>query len=317
MQQISNGIHHVTAIASDAQRNLDFYAGLLGLRLVKQTVNFDDPSVYHFYYGDEVGRPGTLLTFFPIPGARRGRPGTGQATATAFAVPEGSLPYWADRLARLAPAGPERRFGEEVLTFYDPDGLRLELVATREAASLPGWSGGPVPAEHAIRAIYGVTLTLEELEPTVRLLTREMGFRLVGQEGNRYRYAVDQGGPSQVVDLIAAPGTPRGLVAAGSVHHVAWRAPSDEAQQQVLHQLRQAGYHVTPVQDRQYFHSIYFREPGGVLFEIATDPPGFAIDEPVSALGTSLKLPPWLEPHRAQIRGLLPDIRLPGAGREE
>ena len=309
------GIHHITAIASDPQRNLDFYTQTLGLRLVKLTVNFDDPGTYHFYFGDEAGRPGTILTFFPWARAPRGRQGTGQVTTISFSIPQGALTYWQDRLASedISTAQPQPRFDEQVLAFSDPDGLQLELVAHQGAEARPGWAGGPVPAEYAIRGFSGAALTVDDYELTADLLTKVMGFRLAGQEGQRYRYEVGDGADLARVDLLNAPELPEGLVAVGTVHHIAWRTPGDEQQLAWRAELQQVGMQVTPVRDRQYFHSIYFREPNGILFEIATDPPGFATDETPETLGTHLKLPPWLEPERATLENKLPRLRLPDA----
>ncbi len=303
------GIHHVTAMAGDPQANVDFYTGVLGLRLVKKTVNFDDPGTYHLYYGDEVGHPGTILTFFPWPLARRGVQGAGQATVTSFSVPEGSLGYWTERLSRLGVTfdGTRRRFEEEVLTLLDPDGLRLELVA-RGGDQRSGWVGGPVPEQHAVRGFDGVTLTEWNLGGTESVLAGTLGFRRVGEEGERVRFEAGSGGGGTRVDVLASPAAARGHVSAGTVHHVAFRA-ADEADQLAWREaVAGSGLHVTPVLDREYFHSIYFREPGGVLFEIATDPPGFTRDEPVESLGTALKLPPWLEASRARIEAELPPI---------
>ena len=305
------GIHHVTAMASDPQANGDFYTGVLGLRLVKKTVNFDDPGTYHLYYGDEVGHPGTIMTFFPWPLARRGVQGAGQATVTSFAVPEGSLGFWTERLARLGVTfdGVKTRFGEEVLTLLDPDGLRLELVA--RADSRPGWVDGPVPAEHAVRGFDGVTLTEWNLDITQKVLAGTLGFRRVGEEGDRVRFEAgtgEGGGAGSRVDVLMSPAAARGRISAGTVHHVAFRA-ADEADQLAWRQaVDESGLYVTPVLDRQYFRSIYFREPGGVLFEIATDPPGFTWDEPVESLGSGLKLPPWLEESRSRIEAALPPV---------
>jgi glyoxalase family protein len=307
------GIHHVTAIATEPQRNLDFYAGTLGLRLVKRTVNFDDPGTYHFYFGDERGTPGTLLTFFPWPLAVRGSRGAGQATATSFSVPAGSLGWWHDRLRDhgVVIDDPAERLGEELLTLLDPDGLKLELVADAAAGALPAWEGGPVPGEHAVRRLHSVTLSVQGYEATAELLTTGMGFRAAGEAGSRFRFEAGEGGAGARVDVLCVPGAPFGRVAAGSVHHVAWRVADDAAQRGWRERLVALGRDVTPVLDREYFHSIYFREPGGVLFEIATDPPGFAIDEPVAELGEHLRLPPRLEPQRARIEAVLPPITLP------
>jgi glyoxalase family protein len=306
------GIHHVTAMASDPQRNLDFYTRVLGLRLVKLTVNFDDPGTYHFYYGDEVGGPGTILTFFPWPGARRGRRGNGQVAVTSFSIPEGAMGYWEERLKRhgVSVGETSRRFDEEALVFLDPDGLQLELVAHPEAGAHMPWEAGPVPSEHAIRGFYSVTLWEENHERTAALLTETMGFRLVREAGQRFRFKAASDDPGSFVDVIHRPHGEPGRGGAGAVHHVAWRTPNDEEQLAWRQEITSLGIPVSPVMDRQYFHSIYFREPGGVLFEIATDPPGFTLDEPREELGTHLKLPPWLEPQRAQIEHMLPQLDL-------
>jgi glyoxalase family protein len=307
------GIHHVTAIADDPQRNVDFYGDVLGLRLVKQTVNYDDPGTYHLYFGDEGGHPGTILTFFPWPGAPRGRRGSGQATVTSFSVPPGSLGYWADRLRALGVAweAPSARFDEEVLVFFDPDGLALELVAHPGGEAGCPWTGGPVPAQQAIRGFHSVTLAEQAYERTASLLVGTLGFRPAGTSGSRYRYEIGLGGPGTWVDVLSQPEAAPGRVAVGTVHHVAWRTPTDEAQQRWRRRIVEQGVGVSPVRDRQYFHSIYFREPGGALFEIATDPPGFTVDEPLDQLGTGLCLPPWLESVRASLEQQLPPLRLP------
>jgi glyoxalase family protein len=286
------GIHHITAIASDPQKNLDFYSRVLGLRLVKLTVNFDDPGTYHFYFGDEAGHPGSILTFFPWPGTPRGRQGTGQASVVSFAVP--SLQGWEERLPTYTVT---RRFGNDVLSFSDPDGMPVELVAT-------GGSGS------SITGFHGVTLSESGYESTARLLTDTFGYTLTASEDNRFRYT---GSAGNHVDLLCQPDARRGGMGAWTIHHVAFRAETDALQKQWQTDLIRLGYNVTPVLDRQYFHSIYFREPGGVLFEIATDPPGFAIDETLDQLGTALKLPPALEPMRPEIEEMLPKIKLPEA----
>ena len=307
------GIHHITAIAGDPQRNVDFYVGVLGLRMVKRTVNFDDPGTYHLYYGDESGRPGSLLTFFPWPGAPSGRLGSGQASATSYSIPPESIGFWLERLKRLSvtASGPESRLGDEVISFTDPDGLLLELAAPNGPDPRSPWREGPVPAEHAIRGFHGVTLLEERSERTAGLLTETMNFRAFGEVRNRRRFVTGGGGSGSIVDLVAAPGSPHGIVAVGTVHHVAWRAQSDAEQEAWRKQIEALGYNVTPIVDRKYFRSIYFREPGGVLFEIATDAPGFAVDESPDQLGTSLVLPPWLEPRRAELTAALPPIRVP------
>ncbi|MCU1273543.1 MAG: ring-cleaving dioxygenase [Bryobacterales bacterium] len=305
------GIHHVTAIAGDPQQNLDFYASVLGLRLVKLTINFDDPGTYHLYYGNETGSPGTILTFFPWPGAPQGRLGTGQTSLVSFAIPAASLKFWMERLKahKITFDGPFPRFDEPVLAFADPDHLQLELIAT-SGGSEP-WRGGSVPAEHAIRGFHSVTLSEEGYESTAALLTSVLGFRLVGESGNRFRYVTGEGHASAIVDVLCQPELQRGVVAVGTVHHIAWRALEDAEQRAWRHEIGSRGYNVTPILDRNYFHSIYFREPGGVLFEIATDPPGFSVDEPLAELGQHLKLPSWLEPQRAQLEHILPKVKLP------
>jgi len=309
------GLHHVTAIAGEPQPNIDFYTGVLGLRLVKVTVNFDDPTTYHLYYGDGQGHPGTILTFFPWPASFQGRIGTGQLTVTSFAVPEKSLPYWREHLRKRGIQFENARSDfEEVLFLRDPDGLQLELVSTSNANPDRVWERGAVPTEHAIRGFHHVTLSENGYERTASLLIETLGFKQVRREGNRFRYTVANGEPSTVVDVICAPEGRPGRVAVGTVHHVAWRTPSDAEQLHWRDELTKHEYDVTPIIDRQYFHSIYFREPGGILFEIATDPPGFATDETVEHLGRSLKLPPWLEKARTELEQLLPRIELPNCG---
>jgi len=312
------GIHHVTAIAGDPQRNVDFYANVLGLRLVKLTVNFDDPTTYHLYFGDERGSPGTLLTFFPWPGAARGRPGTGQVAATTFAVPEGALDYWEDRLRQRGATlfERERRLDEEVLPFLDPDWMQIELIARPGVDVLAPWEGGGISPDYAIRGFGAVTLWEQDPGPTLDLLTGTMGFRRVGEEGPRTRLQAASNGVGALVDVLHLPAGQRGLVAVGTVHHVAWRTPNDAEQLAWRQDLLALGLRVTPVIDRQYSHSIFFREPGGGLFEIATDPPGMTWDEPVEALGTRLRLPTWLEPQRVQVEAALPALVVPGDGRD-
>lgn len=310
MEPLINGLHHVTTLAGDPQRNVSFYTDTLGLRLVKRTVNFDAPDVYHLYYGNETGSPGTILTFFPYGSdLPRGRKGIGQLTYTAFSVPMASLQFWMDRLhERSIPYdGPTQRFSETYLRFDDSDGAGIELVFTDED-NRPGWSNGRIPAEYAVRGFHTVTLNEQNPDRTVGLLTELMQHTLVGEEQGRYRFKAGAGGPGNYVDVLVSPNDGRALQGAGSVHHVAFSTDSDATQLTIQQQLLDAGFHVTPVQDRQYFHSIYFREPGGILFEIATNPPGFAIDEPVAELGTSLKLPPQYEARRAALEKKLPAL---------
>jgi len=309
------GLHHVTAIASDPQRNLDFYVGLLGLRFVKRTVNFDDPASYHFYFGDARGTPGTILTFFPWPGARRGHRGVGQIEATAFAISPDSVGYWLDRFKEqhVTAEKTSERFGEEVIRFTDPDGLLLELIAADSPGKVESWTTGPVSAEHSLRGFHSVSAALEGYERTAKLLTESFGYRLIEESGNRFRFvAPSESGPGRIVDLLCMPDSRTGHVAAGSVHHIAFRAKDDHEQLQWREHLVELGYNVTPVMDRTYFHSIYFREPGGILFEIATEPPGFTLDEPIDELGSKLRLPTWMEAARSQIDQVLPPIKIPG-----
>jgi glyoxalase family protein len=308
------GLHHVTAIASDPQRNLDFYVELLGLRFVKRTVNFDDPGTYHFYFGDRRGTPGTILTFFPWPGVRRGIRGIGQVEATAFAISPNSVDYWLERLKQqhVAAERTAPRFGDEVIRFADPDGLLLELIGSNSLASVEPWPESPVPPDHALRGFHSVSAALEGYEKTARLFTDIFGYRLIEESGNRFRFAShDDSAPGRIVDLLCLPDSGVGRVAAGSVHHIAFRARDEQNQVQWREQLVALGYNVTPVIDRIYFHSIYFRESGGVLFEIATEPPGFTFDETIEELGTGLRLPPWLESARPQIQEILPAIHMP------
>ena len=306
------GIHHVTAITADAQKNIDFYCGVLGQRLVKLTVNFDDPGSYHLYYGDDLGRPGTILTFFAWPGVPRGRIGPPQLTATSYAAPAGALEFWSRRLKdhRVEAQASVTRFGEQVLSFADPDGMKVEIVANMQEG-VPAPAGSPVPEAYALRGFYGVTLSEEGYENTAKLLTDVMGFRAAGSEGNRFRYRASAGGAASVVDLLCVPDARRGGMGAGVVHHVAFRTPDDEQQRAWRERIVRLGHNVSPAMDRTYFHSIYFREPGGVLFEVATDNPGFSADQDAAELGRTLMLPSWLEPQRPEIEKVLQPLRLP------
>ena len=303
------GLHHLTAIATDAQQNIDFYSGLLGLRLVKKTVNFDDPSAYHLYYGDETGTPGSIITFFYWPGAMRGRVGAGQATAITFSAPAASLEFWYNRLSRHSLTPTRRsRFGEEVLAFADPDGIPIEIVAVA-GDERPGWAGGGIPMEFALRGMHTVELTVRAAAATETLLTEVMGYRLVRRDGGRARFEAGVGGSGRYADVMADPKAPRGTGGAGTIHHIAYRVPDDGAQLELQERLAEAGFGVSDVRDRDYFHSIYYREHGGILFEIATDVPGFAVDELPEALGTALKLPKQIEPLRSRIESLLPTLQ--------
>jgi glyoxalase family protein len=313
------GIHHITAIAGDPQRNLDFYAGTLGLRLVKLTVNFDDPGSYHLYYGDEIGRPGSILTFFPWPGGRRGRQGTGQVATIALAVPPASLGFWIEHLLSkgIKYEGPSRRFDEQVLALTDPDGLLLELVATARAEGAAPWAEGPLPPEHGIRGLHGATIWEDGDRGSAPFLAGTMSFNPAGEEGGLLRFESGRTGLGSVIHLRRAPGFWSGTGGVGTVHHMAFRAATDAEQLERRSEIEAQGLGITPVIDRQYFRSVYFREPGGVLFEIATDDPGFTIDETAAELGTHLKLPPMYESNRLEIEGALPRLRLPHATAQE
>lgn len=312
MPQPIVGLHHVTAIASDPQRILDFYVQVLGLRFVKRTVNFDDPGSYHFYFGDDVGSPGTILTFFAWPMATRGSLGIGETSTVAFSVPASSLDFWEQRLlsAGVPVEDAGDRFGDRVLSFGDPDGMRVEIVGTNAAAEVRIPRTSDVPAEHSVRGFHGVTLCEAGFESTARVL-ETMGLHKTGQENNRIRFAAEGNAWGRYIDVLVQPQLVYGHMGAGTIHHIAFRAADDAAQLEWREVLAEISLNVTPVLDRNYFHSIYFREPGGVLFEIATDPPGFAIDEPLESLGESLKLPSWLEKVRARIERALPPIEMP------
>ena len=305
------GIHHVTAIAGDPVKNLGFYTRDLGLRFVKKTVNFDEPSTYHFYYGDETGSSGTILTFFPWTNAPVGRRGVGETRQTAFRVPLRSLGYWTQRFIEkgILHQKLEKRFGQSVLPFADQDGMALALVGIADAENESGWSNEDIPSEHAIRGLQSVTLLLDSAQKTAAILTDVFGFREVGREGPLIRFAAAGDAKGSAVDVYEAAGVPRGHQGRGSVHHIAFRAADDAQQAQMTEKLiRTHGRHPTEQKDRKYFRSIYFREPSGILFEIATDIPGFAVDEPVEALGQHLKLPEFLEPRRKEIEGVLPAL---------
>lgn len=306
------GIHHVTAIAGRPSVNLDFYARTLGLRFVKKTVNFDDPGTYHFYFGDETGNPGTILTFFPWEHAAPGRGGVGLTQTTAFRVPAVSIAYWAHRLVEkgVKHEAPTKILGEPVISFVDPDGMSLALVGVAGAEAEKAWDAADIPAEHAIRGFHGVTLLLDAVAPTAAILTDVLGFTEAGREGAlvRFRANDDVGG---VVDIREAKGFLPGRMGRGSVHHVAFRAKNDAEQADMARKLvRNHALHPTEQKDRQYFRSIYFREPDGILFEIATDEPGFTIDEPLATLGTKLKLPAFLEEQRKDLEAILPSLEL-------
>jgi glyoxalase family protein len=304
-------LHHVTATVDDAQEDLDFCRDLLGLRLVKRTVNFDNHHVYHFYYGDERGTPGTIWTTFPYKGhgVRRGRHGAGQITVTSFSVPRGALAYWRERLRDrgVTVDVEESPFGEERIAFSDPSGLTMDLVAGDRDHRIP-WTGAGIGSELAIRGLFGVTLLLDRPDATVDLMTRLLGFERVAESSGRVRLSVGGNEPGNLVDIIYGTNAAAAINGIGTVHHVAMAIDGSDAQLTLREELIGEGYKVTEVLDRQYFQSIYFREPGGVLFEAATMRPGFTVDEPLGELGAALKLPPWEEPNREAIEAGLPVI---------
>jgi glyoxalase family protein len=310
MENSISGLHHITAIAGSAKGNLDFYTKVLGLRLLKKTVNFDDPGTYHLYYGDERGSAGTVLTFFPYEGASRGRAGTGMATNIAYSVPGSSFDFWIDRFEKhnVIYNKPSEKFGEPYLTFLDPDGLKLELVVPKKQDNRKAWETEEIKAPVAIKGFHGVTLTLQHIEPTAAILTDIFGYYLLEQSGNRYRYRTDAVAGAAIIDLVALPNEARGLGGAGTNHHIAFRVQNEAVLMQFQDKVRRSGLSITDKIDRNYFYSLYFREPGGVLFEIATDNPGFGIDEPWEALGSGLLLPPQYEPRRAEIEAALPAL---------
>jgi glyoxalase family protein len=306
------GIHHVTCITGDAQKCVDFYVGVLGLRFIKKSINQDVPDTYHIYFGDYVGSPGTAMTFFGWPTWPKRRAGSGQVTTVSFSVPPGSLDFWKDRLRKLGvQASTASKFGTDAVVLTDPDGIELELVAQSSDQPWVRWPDGPVGDDHAIRGFHSVTMTIAETAATFDLLTKTMGFRKAGQEGRRTRFETGKGGPHSIVDVVEAPEGPEGEESVGTVHHVAWRAPDAADQVAWRELLVKAGRNVTPVIDRYYFKSIYSREPGGVLFEIATDGPGFTVDETVESLGSTLSLPPWFQVRRETLDETLPPIVVP------
>jgi glyoxalase family protein len=336
MDNIIQGLHHITAIAGNAQRNHDFYTRVLGLRMVKKTVNFDDPGTYHFYYGNENGDPGTILTFFPWEGIGNGRTGTGMATEIGYSVPKDSLEFWADRFKTHNTAHDPiaERLGETYLAFSDPDGLKIALIASKYPDDRAPWTTPEVTNTAATKGFHSVTLTLKSIKPTAAILTDIFGYELKEQEGNRYRYITpgpsvgpsaaapsdrrrpsDLGAspisasPASIVDLIEAPQETRGVNAGGTNHHVAFRVPNEAVQMEYREKILSKGLHITPKINRDYFYSLYFREPGGVLFELATDTPGFTVDEPLNELGEHLKLPSQYESMRKDIEKSLPQLQ--------
>ena len=310
MENHHNGIHHITALAGNAQRNVDFYVKSLGMRLVKKSVNQDDPGTYHLFYGNAEGSPGSGFTFFPWPMARQGKPGLGEAVKVALAVPEDSINYWAEHFGKegIDFDGPYDRFGQQAIGFKDPDRLQLELVFDKKAEQLPGWDQGKVPAEYGIRGFRGTTLRLNETEPTADVLTKVFGFEETDRTEDARHYTTDAPiGGSVIIEEGEEKPSANGR---GIIHHVAFRAKDDNEQKAMRQKVIEMGLNPTDVIDRHWFHSVYFKSPGGVLFEIATDGPGYDVDEDPDKLGQKLILPPWLESRREMIEKRLPEINV-------
>ncbi len=307
------GIHHVTAMAGDPQSNVDFYCGILGLRLIKLTVNFDDPNTYHLYYGDTVGSPGTILTFFPLGQNLRGTVGTGEVTTVSFAVPTGSLAFWQEHLEKhsIAVSPVAERWSFTRMELHDPDGIKLEIVEDPTPRPFLFWKDGGIPESFAIRGFFGVTMSVVSSTDSVRFLTDRMGAKPHATLGASELLVIGESERAGFIEVVTLGHRQRGQMGAGAVHHVAWRVTNEEEQLAWQSKLRENGVGVTPVRDRKYFHSIYFREPGEVLFEIATDPPGFTADEPRESLGSKLQLPKWLECERRFLQKILPPLRVP------
>jgi glyoxalase family protein len=306
-----HGIHHVTAFAGDPNENLTFYRDVLGMRLVKKSVNQDDPGTYHLFFADAAGTPGTDMTFFPWAAAHPGKRGVGQVVDVVFAIPAGSLDYWRERLAdhKVTVSDNEIAFGETSFRFEDPHGMAITFVETDRERAFELWAGSPVPAEHQVRGFHSVKTLVRSMDGSERLLTMAMGFRKEAVEGDRHRFVVGDGSPGQIIDLLVNPDARDGSFGPGAVHHVAWRVSDEEEELAVREQVEDMGLGPTPVIDRFWFKSVYFREPGGVLFELATDGPGFDRDEEADSLGEKLILPPWLEPKREAIETALPDLK--------
>jgi len=304
------GLHHITAIAGNAKRNYDFYTRILGLRLIKKTVNFDDPHTYHFYYGDEQGTPGSILTFFPWEGIMSGRRGSRQATEIGYSVPAGSLEFWQKRFEEnnVIYNKPAEKFGERYLTFLDPDGLKFELTEVKTLDARAQWTTTEIGKENAVHGFHHVTITANKIDGTAKVLTDIFGYKLEKTEVNRSRFVTDAVEYAAIVDLVEAQGEAVGHVAGGSVHHVAFRVKDEATLMYFRDKVVAMGLNITEKIDRNYFYSLYFREPGGVLFEIATDNPGFTVDESLEELGANLKLPAQYESNRAEIEGILPKI---------
>lgn len=311
-----HGIHHVTCIAGNAQENLDFYVALLGMRLVKRSVNQDDPGTYHLFFADRVGNPGTDLTFFPWPQMEPSRLGIGLTVEVSFAIAPGSLAYWQDRLRRsiVEHSTPETRFGETTLAFKDVHGLQLALVETSDERQFVPWEHSPVSPEHQLRGMHSVRLWERKLDHTEKILTQRMGFVLLGEEDSWHRYGVEGGGSGKLIEIKELPEERRGQWGTGAVHHVAWRVKDSDEQMSLREGIANAGLRPTPQIDRFWFKSVYYKEPGGVLFELATDGPGFDRDEDLEHLGEQLILPPWLEAQRKEIEAALPPLEMPRIG---
>ncbi|MDQ0595173.1 glyoxalase family protein [Chryseobacterium ginsenosidimutans] len=309
MQNRILGLHHITAIADNAKRNLDFYTQVLGVRLVKKTVNFDDPGTYHFYFGNEEGTPGTILTFFPWEGIGKGTNGSGLATHIGYSVPKGSLEFWKKRFKQFNVNVEEGEiFGEKLISFKDPDGLQLQFIESSTPDDRKVWTTDDIKDENALKGFHNITLTLKKADPTIKVLTDIFGYDLQKQEGERYRFATDAIETANLVDIIENDKIVAGRNAAGTNHHVAFRVKDDNVLMEFREKVMSAGLSITPKIDRDYFYSLYFREPGGVLFEIATDNPGFTVDEPLNELGTNLKLPKQHEALREKIEEVLPKL---------
>jgi glyoxalase family protein len=304
------GIHHITAIAGNAKRNFEFYTKVLGLRLVKKTVNFDDPGTYHLYYGDEVGSPGTILTFFPWEGITKGKIGTGMATEIAYSVPDKSIDFWIERFkennVKILETGD--RFHEKYISFEDPDGLHLSIVIPVKNDGRKPWATPEVSDAVAIRGFHSISLTLKNIKATADILTDIFEYKLTGEEGNRFRYTTDAVDNASIIDLIQTPDGTSAVNAGGTIHHIAFRVKDEKTLMAFREKITKKGFGITPKIDRNYFFSLYFREPGGVLFELATDNPGFAVDEPVNELGSNLKLPAQYENNRTEIENVLPAL---------
>jgi glyoxalase family protein len=305
------GLHHITAIAGNAQRNYDFYTKVLGQRLVKKTVNFDDPETYHFYFGNETGQPGTILTFFPWETLQKGRNGAGMATNIGYSAPKGSLDFWKERFAEFNILTGEiaERFGESYLPFEDPDGLNIEIIVPKNADSRKPWETEDIKAGTAIKGFHNVTLTLRNIDATAKILTEVFGYKLLEQEGNRYRFITNAVESAAIIDLLEIPQASVGINAAGTNHHIAFRLKDDNVLMEYREKILSRGFQITSKIDRDYFYYLYFREPGGVLFELATDNPGFATDETIDELGSSLQLPKQYENYRARIEKALPVLK--------